>query len=92
MEEWLHFVADLSEYFFMDARSGRKLVEVLPQKLKQLWRLLVKAVRHYFARTPYSDQARDDAGACLRTYASLMEQWKFPAYMFTSNLHMVTCR
>ena len=99
LENWLHFTECQSQYIF---KAG-----ILPPKLQACWDQLVPAVIHYCRpddiEAATSDAARQQqrdrmlsgmqaAHKHLLQYGRLLEAMSAPDMMFTSNLHLVTCR
>lgn len=70
--------------------------QVLPLVARQLWQHLRLAVLHYTRPTtdsnPFSAAGRQQAKDSMFKYASLLEEHRFPNYMFTWNLHWGVCR
>jgi hypothetical protein len=83
IEDWLHFVCVHSHYVFYGTLSP---------DLEKMWKLLQKAVMHYFGREPWTDDGSRAASDSMLKYASLMEEKKFPDKMFTINLHISCCQ
>jgi len=69
---------------------------VLPEDAQRLWNKLRAAVLHYCRpatdSNPFSTEANAAAANNLRKYAELLEQNKYPNFMFTWNLHWGVCR
>ncbi|GIM12301.1 hypothetical protein Vretimale_15674 [Volvox reticuliferus] len=90
MEDWLHFVETFSLYIFKG--------DVLPERVRGLWWLLVDVVSHYFRPRP-ADETHEQflaasgvAADKLLQYAKALEELKVPDNMFTINLHICVCR
>lgn len=78
------------------AYSMHVCVQVLPEVTRKLWKKLRAAVLHYCRpatdSNPFSTEANAAAAQNLRRYAELLEEHKFPDFMFTWNLHWGVCR
>lgn len=86
MEDWMHFVETASLYIFKD---------VLPEDIKELWDLLRSAVLHYCRPAPADEDFvadREAAAEDMFRFAQLMEERRYPDYLFTWNLHWAVCQ
>jgi len=70
-------------------------LQVLPEDIKELWDLLRSAVLHYCRPAPADEDFvadREAAAEDMFRFAQLMEERRYPDYLFTWNLHWAVCQ